>query len=227
MPKGRLLLPVALFCSLATVAFALGSDWPRFRGPNGTGIADARTIPVEWTAKDMQWKIPLPGPGNGSPVVWKGRIFLQSTSKDGNQRSLLCYDAKDGSLKWSDTFLGKQYKKLHKLNTMASQTPAVDADHVYVAFWDGDKVSLYGYTHEGKQLWNRDLGTFTSQHGAVPHRFPTAAMSISMTTRTARPSCFASKAKRAESFGRWNALSSGLATHRLFSGPCLTAAPPS
>ncbi len=172
MPKGRLLLPVALFCSLATVAFALGSDWPRFRGPNGTGIADARTIPVEWTAKDMQWKIPLPGPGNGSPVVWKGRIFLQSTSKDGNQRSLLCYDAKDGSLKWSDTFLGKQYKKLHKLNTMASQTPAVDADHVYVAFWDGDKVSLYGYTHEGKQLWNRDLGTFTSQHGAGASPIP-------------------------------------------------------
>jgi outer membrane protein assembly factor BamB len=33
-------------------------------------------------------------------------------------------------------------------------------------FWDGDKITLFAHDFQGKEVWKRDLGTFTSQHGA-------------------------------------------------------------
>ena len=53
-----------------------GQEWPRFRGPNGAGISDAKTVPVRWTEGDYNWKIDLPGSGHSSPVLWGARIFL-------------------------------------------------------------------------------------------------------------------------------------------------------
>lgn len=48
----------------------------RFRSPNGSGISNAKTVPVRWTEKDYNWKIVLPGPGHSSPVVKDDRLFL-------------------------------------------------------------------------------------------------------------------------------------------------------
>ena len=42
----------------------------------------------------------LPGSGNSSPVVWNGRLFVQSSNADGSERMLFCLDTKDGSVKW-------------------------------------------------------------------------------------------------------------------------------
>ena len=36
-------------------------QWTRFRGPNGTGVGQAKNIPVAWTERDYDWKITLPG----------------------------------------------------------------------------------------------------------------------------------------------------------------------
>ena len=53
------------------------ADWPRFRGPNGQGVAaDGAKPPVEFgPAKNLAWKADLP-PGHSSPVVSAGRVFL-------------------------------------------------------------------------------------------------------------------------------------------------------
>ena len=59
----------ALFWS-CTAAAANPAQWTRFRGPNGSGAAeDGAAIPVQWTAADYRWKIPLPGSGHSSPVA--------------------------------------------------------------------------------------------------------------------------------------------------------------
>jgi outer membrane protein assembly factor BamB len=168
MPKGRLLLfTFAAGCFAVAVNFAAASDWPRFRGPNGSGIASDVTIPVEWTAKNILWKVDLPGQGNSSPIVAKGRIFVQSASKDGTDRVLLCLDAKNGSTQWVKKVAGRALKgKIHKLNTLASASPAVDAERVYAVFWDGANQIINAYTQDGKPVWTRDLGPFTSEHGA-------------------------------------------------------------
>ena len=64
-----LLLGISLTCS------AQGQEWTRFRGPNGQGISDARTIPVKWTEKDYNWKVKLPAGGHGSPVWVNGLLY--------------------------------------------------------------------------------------------------------------------------------------------------------
>ena len=51
-------------------------DWPRFRGPNGTGISHAKTVPVKWDTDDYNWVIDLPGHGHGSPVIIGNRLYV-------------------------------------------------------------------------------------------------------------------------------------------------------
>jgi outer membrane protein assembly factor BamB len=46
---------------LAVMLPAMAAQWTRFRGPNGTGVADASSIPAELRPdKNVAWKIALP-----------------------------------------------------------------------------------------------------------------------------------------------------------------------
>src|SRR4051812_31512612 len=97
---------------------AVAADWPRFRGPNGTGIAEAAV--AEWTDSTNQlWKIKLPGVGSGSPIVVKGKLFLQCSAADGSSRSLVCLDAATGKEIWTKTQKGTA-AHTHDKNTLAS-----------------------------------------------------------------------------------------------------------
>ena len=59
-----------LFLAVTTQA----GDWPSFRGPRGNGIAEGTEFPTRWGAEEnIQWKVSLPHPGNGSPIVSGGR----------------------------------------------------------------------------------------------------------------------------------------------------------
>jgi outer membrane protein assembly factor BamB len=172
MPKGRFLTPSCVVaCFTIVTGLAVAADWPRFRGPNGSGIAEDRTIPVQWTDDNILWKVEMPGAGNSSPVIWKGKLFIQSSSKDGTERMLQCLSTKDGSTLWMRKASGKM-TKVHKYNTLASASPGVDAERVYAVFWDGAKQVINAYSQAGEQLWSRDLGTFTSEHGAGASPIP-------------------------------------------------------
>ena len=50
-------------------------------------------------------------------------------------------------------------------NSVASSTPAVDADRLYVCWGSPAESVAMALDHEGKTLWHRDLGPYTSQHG--------------------------------------------------------------
>src|SRR5213594_2111030 len=145
---------------------AATQDWPRFRGPNGTGISHDTRVPVEWNEKGgILWKSAIPGSGNSSPVIWGDRIFLQSALTDGKERLLLCLNAADGRTLWTKSAPGSKVP-INPRNTLASSTPATDGKRVYAAFWDGARVTLSAYNMSGSPVWNRDVGTFSSQHGA-------------------------------------------------------------
>ncbi|MHC4073870.1 MAG: hypothetical protein ACYTGS_17870, partial [Planctomycetota bacterium] len=64
-----------LLCIFSACA-AQAQQWTRFRGPNGQGISQAKTIPVKWTEQDYNWKVKLPAGGHGSPVIWKDKVFV-------------------------------------------------------------------------------------------------------------------------------------------------------
>ena len=152
-----------LACALSPVQAA---DWPRFRGPNGTGISTDAGVPIEiGETTNLSWKVEIPGSGNSSPIVSKRRIFLQTASDDGSQRLLLCLDLADGKPLWSKPAPGGT-AKTHMKNTLASCSAAADGTRVYMPFWDGHNLSVSAYDFDGKHAWTRDLGPFTAQHGA-------------------------------------------------------------
>src|SRR5262245_12879641 len=79
-------------------------EWTRFRGPNGTGVSEATTIPVKWSDADFNWKVEIPGIGHSSPVVWGDKIFLLSADPTTAARHVLCYSTKDGQKVWQKDF---------------------------------------------------------------------------------------------------------------------------
>ena len=61
---------------------ASAQEWTRFRGPNGTGESEAKTIPAQWTDADYNWKVSVPGIGHSSPVLWGDHLFLLSADPE-------------------------------------------------------------------------------------------------------------------------------------------------
>lgn len=155
---------------LLLVAITLGSstlaqEWTRFRGPNGTGTSDAKTIPTQWTDQDINWKVSLPGTGHSSPVVWGEKIFLTSTEEQAGTIVVVCVKTADGSVLWQHDFPFAAFQK-HKFNSFASATPAVDAERVYVSWSMPARYTVMAFDHDGKKVWDRDIGPFVSQHGS-------------------------------------------------------------
>ncbi len=162
-------LQLVLAAAMVGVQFMLvgpplhAQEWTRFRGPNGTGISTAKEIPVTWTEGEINWRTRLPGVGHASPVIWGNRVFLLSAENDTAQRIVLCLDTEDGRIVWEQRYASSVHPK-HARNSFASATPAVDAEHVYVCWSAPERYTLLALTHEGEQVWERDLGPYVSQH---------------------------------------------------------------
>jgi outer membrane protein assembly factor BamB len=144
---------------------AQGQEWTRFRGPNGTGISHAKTIPTKISDADVNWKVELSGTGHSSPVLWGDRIFLTCTGDKAGGITVVCFSAKDGSVVWKRDFPLPAFAK-HSLNSYASSTPAVDGERVYVVWNEPDHYRLTALDHQGKTAWQRDFGPFISQHAS-------------------------------------------------------------
>jgi hypothetical protein len=54
---------LAIVAGLLIASAAPAQEWPRFRGPNGSGVS-ATVLPTRWTDKDYRWQVKLPGPGD-------------------------------------------------------------------------------------------------------------------------------------------------------------------
>jgi outer membrane protein assembly factor BamB len=161
-------MPLRLAALVPAVAFAaplLAADWPRFRGPNGTGVVEG-AAPVQFDLKkDAAWVAKLPGVGHGSPIVVGDKVLLQTAAADGSTRTVLCLSAKDGRQVWAHTTAGRA-AAMHKKNNFGSPTPCADGERVYAASWDGRVVTLTALAlADGKEVWKRTLGEFANEHG--------------------------------------------------------------
>jgi outer membrane protein assembly factor BamB len=139
------------------VATSAGAeDWPAWRGPAGTGHSSERGLPLVWSpTKNVCWKTPLPGPGNSTPVVSRGRVFLTQATEGGKKRALYCLDAGDGSILWQRTVECADREPTHDTNPYCSASPATDGRCVIVSF---GSAGLACYDFEGRQRWRRDFG---------------------------------------------------------------------
>ncbi|QDS97383.1 outer membrane protein assembly factor BamB family protein [Adhaeretor mobilis] len=58
------------------------TQWPRWRGPIATGVAPDGDPPMTWDEDtNVKWKVPIPGQGSGSPIVFDDKIYLLSAIK--------------------------------------------------------------------------------------------------------------------------------------------------
>jgi outer membrane protein assembly factor BamB len=172
-PVASLALALALWALLpppcSRAAAAAAAEWPEFRGPTGQGLAAATGLPIEWsTEKNVVWKIAVPGSGWSSPVVAGDQIFLTTgLAPDGEPPSLrtLGFDLATGALRWNtEVFTPAETttQAMHKKNSLASPTPILDGDRIYVHFGHHGTACL---DRTGRIVWrNRSLG-YEPVHG--------------------------------------------------------------
>jgi hypothetical protein len=60
-------------------AVIASQNWPSFRGPQASGIADGQKPPTSWDVEkevNLRWKTSIPGLGLACPIVWDDRIYV-------------------------------------------------------------------------------------------------------------------------------------------------------
>ena len=156
-------------------------NWPGFRGPNASGLADGLDLPEKWDGESsahVEWKTRIPGLGHSSPIFWDDRIFLTTAVSDNadsifvhgldgriDRRTDLsrhsfrvyCLDRRSGAVLWErEASSGVPAIQRHRKNSYASSTPTTDGERV-IAYFGSE--GLYAYDFEGALLWKQDLGT--------------------------------------------------------------------
>src|SRR5436190_23157982 len=128
--------------ALILLAALFAGDWPRFRGPNGSGIADTSTAPAD-LGNSLLWKLTLP-PGHSSPILSATRVFL--TALDDGKLYTYAIDRASGKIVWRRECPRSRTEPIDKRNSAASPSPVLDGANVYVFFGD---YGLISYTHDG------------------------------------------------------------------------------
>lgn len=160
IPVGGMTCLGAGMMLLLTAAETRAADWPRFRGPNGSGVGEAAALPAEFgPGKNLAWEMAVPF-GRSSPIVAGGRIFL--TASEGDKLLTLAFDAATGKALWRREIQRPRTHKLYRYNDAASPTPVAGNGGVYAFFAD---FGLVSYTLEGKERWRLPLGPFDSFYG--------------------------------------------------------------
>ena len=179
----------------------MAGNWPSFRGPDASGVADGMRLPDRFDGehgRNVRWKAAIPGLAHSSPIVWGDKLFVTTAvSSDPNasfqpglygegtaseDRSVqrwrvYCLDKKTGKLQWERTaYEGVPREKRHIKATYANSTPATDGRYV-VAFFGSQ--GLYAYDMEGNQVWKRDLGRLnTGAYDAPEYEWGNASSPI-------------------------------------------------
>jgi outer membrane protein assembly factor BamB len=174
---------------MAFLWLAADSDWPQFRGPAASGVANG-SPPIEWnveSGKNILWKTGIPGLGHSSPIIWGDRIFITSAVAEKGESSLkvglygdinpvkdegpqrfnvYCIDRRSGKILWERTAASGVPKIMrHPKSTHASPTPATDGKHVIASF---GSEGLYAYDLNGNLIWRKDFGVLDAGYYEVP-----------------------------------------------------------
>ncbi|MDG2183446.1 MAG: PQQ-binding-like beta-propeller repeat protein [Mariniblastus sp.] len=161
-----------LALTLMTVT-AVAEDWPRFRGPMGSGVANSGTaVPSTWSPKaNLAWKVEMPGPGASSPIIVGNKAFVTCYSGYGLDQSnpgelenlvrhLVCVDMQTGKQLWQkdvkvvlpeDPYSGIGVTA----HGYASHTPVSDGKNVYAFF---GKSGVHAFDMDGNKLWSAEVG---------------------------------------------------------------------
>jgi outer membrane protein assembly factor BamB len=156
------------------------ANWPSFRGPGASGVADGQNPPTAWDVEKgihVRWKSPIPGLGHSGPIVWGNRVFITTAvstdpkleyrvglygdidaAKDRSIHTwkVYCLDKATGAILWERVaHRGVPKVRRHIKASHANMTPATDGTHLVVSF---GSEGLYCYGLDGSPRWWTDLG---------------------------------------------------------------------
>src|SRR5262245_18603032 len=96
----------------AGLAAETPSAWPRFRGPNGSGVAEGQQPPVDFgPEKNLKWKVAVP-PGLSSPIAAGDNLVI--TALDDDKLWTIAYDRASGKEAWRAQAPAAQLEPYHK-----------------------------------------------------------------------------------------------------------------
>jgi len=150
----------------ALIPCSMKADWPQFRGPDGQGHSKEKNIPIEWSdEKNVKWKMPVPGKGFSSPVIFNNQIWMTSAENEGKSLHAICLDKDNGKLIHNIKIISTDDAgPRHRLNGYASPTPVIDQKHVFVHFGPRGTACL---NKKGEVIWkNTDFNYNVIQGGA-------------------------------------------------------------
>jgi outer membrane protein assembly factor BamB len=144
-------------------------NWGQWRGPHATGVSKTANPPLQWSeTRNIRWKVPLPGRGAGSPVVWNDRVYVTTAiPADGNTSAraagvmhrflVMALDRQTGKVVWERLAREEApHEPGHAENaTFASGSVIADGEHVIAYF---ESRGLYVYDMNGNLVWEKDLG---------------------------------------------------------------------
>jgi outer membrane protein assembly factor BamB len=137
--------------------------WPRWRGPSGQGYVAPGRYANTWAPdRNVKWRVPVPGSGNSSPIVWGDRVYLTSAQNNGAKLSLIAFNRADGKQLWESVVPTDGVENVHQKNGHASATPATDGRMLYASF---GRHGLVGFDMTGKIVWHRKFGPIDNYHG--------------------------------------------------------------
>lgn len=144
----------------ASEPLAATDEWLRFRGPNGTGVAEGFILPAEFSSKkNLVWKTSVPF-ARSSPIVTADRIFL--TASEGDKLITFALNRKTGKVLWRRDVVRARHMPIYRANDPASPSPVSDGKNVFVFFAE---LGLIAYGVDGKERWRVPLGPFNSFFG--------------------------------------------------------------
>ena len=188
--KLLLLACIAICIALPTNVFSQTNEmnWPNWRGPNMDGVSAKGRPPIEWSeSHHIKWKIPIPGRGLGTPVIWGNQIFITTAIElEGDElRAALqrINETKNQSKQTPKSSLNAEYVIQFKVYSFSlingtilwekvirEQIPFnyIIAASSYASAscaTDGKNViasfgtyGIYCFDMDGKKLWEKDLG---------------------------------------------------------------------
>ncbi|MCH7824741.1 MAG: PQQ-binding-like beta-propeller repeat protein [Acidobacteria bacterium] len=180
---------VAAVPAPAKVQQGAGINWPAFRGPGSSGIAEGFATATTWNAEtgdNVLWSAPIPGLSHSSPVVWGDRVFVTTAISSSNNSlrvglygditpvrdnsehtwKIYALDKRSGAIVWERTVhTGVPAVMRHPKSTHASATMTTDGTHL-IAYFGSE--GLYAYDMDGELLWRKDLGVLDAGFYVVP-----------------------------------------------------------
>jgi outer membrane protein assembly factor BamB len=191
------LLAVLIFTSAARADdFAAQRDrnWHQWRGPHANGVAPQANPPAEWDEQtNIKWKVPIPGLGNATPIVWEDQIFVltavesaaaedktaqtsttaqpqQRRRRGGSRRPtqtaflVLCLDRATGAVRWQQTAANLLPHEGFRPGDNTFASGSPITDGRHL-FVSFGSYGIFCYDLDGNQVWKQDLGDMHTRNG--------------------------------------------------------------